>query len=66
MIEDEREKTYIEAMKARGNYDPELLYIGRFTSEDGLNLMKQTSRCLMISAYCRAHHKGKLQVKYGG
>lgn len=40
-IEDEREKTYTDFMKKRGLYDPEAVYIGRFTSEDGYNLMKK-------------------------
>jgi LacI family transcriptional regulator len=41
LIEDERLTTYKEFMKKHNAYDPKLVYLGKFTSEDGHNLMKE-------------------------
>ncbi|MGE5633163.1 MAG: LacI family DNA-binding transcriptional regulator [Caulobacteraceae bacterium] len=40
-LEDDRERTYSEFMKAKGLYNPDDVYIGRFTTEDAFNLMKK-------------------------
>lgn len=39
-LEDERLTTYQEFMKKNGTYDPKLVHLGKFTSEDGHNLMR--------------------------
>lgn len=40
LIEDERLTTYQEFMRKHDKYDESLVHLGRFTSEDGHNLMK--------------------------
>jgi LacI family transcriptional regulator len=40
LIEDERLTTYQEFMEKNNQYNPELVRLGRFTSEDGHNLMR--------------------------
>jgi len=40
LIEDERLTTYQEFMKKNNQYNPNLIHLGRFTSEDGHNLMR--------------------------
>jgi len=39
-IEDERESTYVASIKKHGYYNPENIYMGRFTLKDGYELMK--------------------------
>ncbi|EOD00904.1 LacI family DNA-binding transcriptional regulator [Caldisalinibacter kiritimatiensis] len=41
LVEDEREETYISFMKEKGLFNPNNIYIGRFTAEDGYKLMKE-------------------------
>jgi len=40
-IEDDREITYFKFMKSKKLYNPESIYIGNFTAEDGYRLMKR-------------------------
>lgn len=40
-IADEREKSYVEFMKSRDMFDEGLIFRGRFTTEDGHNLMRE-------------------------
>ncbi len=40
-IGDEREKTFREYLTSHGGYNPEDVYLGRFTTEDGCRIMRQ-------------------------
>ncbi len=40
-IEDERESTYLQITKEKGIYNPENVYLGSFSLNDGYNMMKK-------------------------
>lgn len=41
LIQDEREATFYEYLYLKGMYDPNYVFAGRFTAEDGYRLMKE-------------------------
>ncbi|AOT71586.1 LacI family DNA-binding transcriptional regulator [Geosporobacter ferrireducens] len=44
VIKDERDLTYYEFVKEKGIFDPECVYLGKFTAESGYELMKKAIR----------------------
>lgn len=74
LVKDEREETYYSFMKEKGIFNPNHVYIGKFTAEDGYKLMKEViqkgetptaffiANDTMATGAIRALYEAKLKV----